>query len=115
MGKGVEGELIASPRSWHFGLKAFGTAFGCAFVLAGTLGIRLMGAGFNFNPPYAVPLAGFCGDFDGAGLMTRLAPYGLLLTLRSKRAKRSKRGRQKTPDNFRKYLSSARHSQESAP
>jgi hypothetical protein len=40
-------------------LKPFGTAFDCAFVLAGPLRIRLMRAGFNFNLPYAVLLAGF--------------------------------------------------------
>ncbi|HEX5385634.1 MAG TPA: MFS transporter [Gemmatimonadales bacterium] len=76
---GAEVDIIAFLMSRYFGLRALGTAFGLAFgsfVLAGGLGVFLMGAGFDRTGSYRAPLVGyFAVTLAAALLMTRLGPY----------------------------------------
>ena len=49
--------------SRYFGLHAFGTAYGFAFgpfMISGSAGILLMGAGYDRFHSYTVPLAALC-------------------------------------------------------
>lgn len=79
LGMGAEVETMGYMISRYFGLRAFGTAFGCtfgAFMLAGAAGVLLMGEGYDRFHSYTVPLAGFCGIMVLALLLlTRLGPY----------------------------------------
>ncbi|MCU1251815.1 MAG: transporter [Edaphobacter sp.] len=78
-GMGAEVETMGYMISRYFGLRAFGTAYGHAFasyMLAGSAGVLLMGAGYDRFHSYAVPLAGFCGAMLlTLLLLTRLGPY----------------------------------------
>jgi MFS family permease len=79
LGMGAEVETMGYMISRYFGLHAFGTAFGHAFgafMIAGAVGVTLMGAGYDHFHSYAVPLAGFCGAMVLAlVLLTRFGPY----------------------------------------
>lgn len=79
IGLGAEADLIAYLMSRYFGLRALGTSFGVAFgcfVLAGGVGVFLMGAGFDWTRSYRVPLAGFLiAMVLAVTLMLRLGPY----------------------------------------
>lgn len=79
LGMGAEADIIAYTMSRYFGLRAFGTAYGYgfgAFVLAGALGVFLMGAGFDLTHFYTLPLGiFFFAMLTAAGLMSRLGPY----------------------------------------
>lgn len=79
LGMGAEVETMGYMISRYFGLRAFGTAFGCAFgafMLAGAAGVLLMGEGYDRFHSYTVPLAGFCGTMVLALLLlSRLGPY----------------------------------------
>jgi hypothetical protein len=65
--------------SRYFGLAAFGTAYGHAFgafMISGSAGVLLMGAGYDGFHSYTIPLAGLCAAMVLAlVLLTRLGPY----------------------------------------
>jgi MFS family permease len=79
LGMGAEVESMAYMISRYFGLAAFGTAYGHAFgafMIAGSAGVYLMGAGYDRFHSYTVPLAGLCGAMVLALLLlARLGPY----------------------------------------
>ena len=79
LGMGAEVDIIAFMMSRYFGMRALGTAFGYGFgsyVLAGALGVWVMGAGFDLAHSYSVPLAGFfIAMLVAIGLIARLGPY----------------------------------------
>jgi MFS family permease len=79
LGMGAEVETMGYMISRYFGLRAFGTTFGCAFgafMLAGAAGVLLMGAGYDRFHSYTVPLAAFIGAMVLALLLLgRLGPY----------------------------------------
>jgi len=63
LGMGAEVETMAYMVSRYFGLAAFGTAYGVAFgafMISGSAGVLLMGAGYDCFHSYSVPLASFC-------------------------------------------------------
>jgi MFS family permease len=62
LGMGAEVESMGYMMSRYFGLTAFGTAYGFAFgayMVSGSAGVLLMGAGYDRFHSYTVPLAGF--------------------------------------------------------
>jgi MFS family permease len=62
LGMGAEVECMGYMMSRYFGLTAFGTAYGFtfgAFMVSGSAGVLLMGAGYDRFHSYTVPLAGF--------------------------------------------------------
>ena len=64
LGMGAEVEVMGYMISRYFGLRAFGSAYGhafAAFMISGSLGVLVMGAGYDRFHSYTVPLAGFCG------------------------------------------------------
>jgi cyanate permease len=76
---GAEIDIVAFLMSRYFGLRSLGTCvavgFG-GFILAGGIGVFLMGAGFDATGSYALPLAGFSiAMVVAALLMTGLGPY----------------------------------------
>jgi len=76
---GAEIDIVAFLMSRYFGLRSLGTCvavgFG-GFILAGGIGVFLMGAGFDATGSYALPLAGFFTAMVlAAVLMTGLGPY----------------------------------------
>jgi cyanate permease len=79
LGMGAEVESMGYMMSRYFGLRAFGTAYGYAFgafLIAGSAGVFLMGAGYDRFHSYTVPLAGLCGAMVIAlVLLGRLGPY----------------------------------------
>ncbi|MDP9089840.1 MAG: MFS transporter [Pseudomonadota bacterium] len=79
LGMGAEVDIIAFMMSRYFGMRALGTAFGYGFgsyVLAGALGVWVMGAGFDLAHSYSVPLGGFfIAMLAAIGLIARLGPY----------------------------------------
>lgn len=79
LGMGAEVESMAYMMTRYFGLLAFGTAYGHAFgafMIAGSAGVLLMGAGFDHFHSYTAPLAGLCGAMVLAlVLLSRLGPY----------------------------------------
>ncbi len=79
LGMGAEVESMAYMISRYFGLAAFGTAYGHAFgafMIAGSAGVFLMGAGYDRFHSYTVPLACLCGAMVLALiLLARLGPY----------------------------------------
>jgi MFS family permease len=79
LGMGAEVESMAYMISRYFGLRAFGTAYGHAFgafMIAGSAGVFLMGAGYDRFHSYSVPLAALCAAMVLAlVLLTRLGPY----------------------------------------
>jgi MFS family permease len=61
LGMGAEVESMGYMMSRYFGLTAFGTAYGFAFgayMVSGSAGVLLMGAGYDRFHSYTVPLAG---------------------------------------------------------
>lgn len=79
IGMGAEVDIIAYLMSRYFGLRALGTAIGVAFgsyLLAGALGVLLMGAGFDITHDYRLPLAGcLFAMLVAMALLSRLGPY----------------------------------------
>ena len=79
LGMGAEVDIIAFMMSRYFGMRALGTAFGYGFgsyVLAGALGVWVMGAGFDLAHSYSAPLGGFfIAMLVAIGLIARLGPY----------------------------------------
>ncbi len=79
LGIGAEIETMGYMISRYFGLASFGTAYGHAFgayMLSGSVGVLLMGAGYDRFHSYTVPLAVFCGAIlVTLILLTRLGPY----------------------------------------
>ena len=65
--------------SRYFGLRVFGTAYGYtfgAFMISGSAGVLLMGAGYDRFHSYTVPLAGLAiAMVIALFLLTRLGPY----------------------------------------
>jgi MFS family permease len=79
LGMGAEVETMGFMISRYFGLVAFGTAYGvafCAFMISGSAGVFLMGAGYDRFHSYTVPLASLCVAMVLALiLLTRLGRY----------------------------------------
>lgn len=79
LGMGAEVETMAYMVSRYFGLAAFGVSFGVAFgafMIAGSIGVLLMGAGYDRFHSYTVPLASFCVAMVlTTVLLTRLGRY----------------------------------------
>jgi len=79
LGMGVEVESMGYMISRYFGLAAFGAAYGVAFgafMISGSAGVFLMGAGYDRFHSYAVPLVSFCVAMVLALiLLTRLGRY----------------------------------------
>lgn len=79
LGMGAEVESMGYMISRYFGLRAFGAAYGhafAAFMIAGSVGVFLMGTGYDRFHSYTVPLASLCGAIVLALiLLTRLGPY----------------------------------------
>jgi MFS family permease len=79
VGMGAEVESMAYMISRYFGLAAFGTAYGHAFgafMIAGSAGVFLMGAGYDRFHSYTFPLACLCAAMVLALiLLARLGPY----------------------------------------
>lgn len=79
LGMGAEVETMAYMVSRYFGLAAFGTSYGVAFgafMIAGSVGVLLMGAGYDRFHSYTVPLASFCAAMlVTLILLTRLGQY----------------------------------------
>jgi len=79
LGMGAEVESMAYMISRYFGLSAFGTAYGHAFgafMIAGSAGVFLMGAGYDRFHSYTFPLACLCAAMVLAlVLLACLGPY----------------------------------------
>jgi MFS family permease len=79
LGMGAEVESMAYMVSRYFGLAAFGTSYGVAFgafMISGSAGVLLMGAGYDRFHSYTLPLASFCAAMVLTTiLLTRLGPY----------------------------------------
>ena len=79
LGMGAEVESMAYMMSRYFGLAAFGTSYGVAFgafMISGSAGVLLMGAGYDRFHSYTVPLTSFCVAMSLTMiLLTRLGPY----------------------------------------
>lgn len=79
LGMGAEVESMAYMISRYFGLAAFGTSYGVAFgafMISGSAGVLLMGAGYDRFHSYMVPLASFCVAMVlSVILLTRLGQY----------------------------------------
>jgi MFS family permease len=79
LGMGAEVESMGYMISRYFGLHAFGTAYGHAFgafMISGSAGVLLMGAGYDRFHSYTVPLAALCVAMVLALiLLTRLGQY----------------------------------------
>jgi MFS family permease len=79
LGMGAEVESMGYMVSRYFGLRVFGIAYGYtfgAFMISGSAGVLLMGAGYDRFHSYTVPLAGFCAAMVLAlMLLTRLGEY----------------------------------------
>ena len=78
-GMGAEVEVMGYMISRYFGLLAFGSAFGHAFagfMISGSVGVLLMGAGYDRFHSYSVPLGALCGAMLlSVILLTRFGPY----------------------------------------
>jgi MFS family permease len=79
LGMGAEVESMGYLISRYFGLAAFGTSYSVAFsafMIAGSVGVLLMGAGYDHFHSYMVPLASLCVAMVlTLILLTRLGPY----------------------------------------
>jgi MFS family permease len=79
LGMGAEVESMAYMVSRYFGLAAFGTSYGVAFgafMISGSVGVLLMGAGYDRFHSYSIPLASFCGAMVlSMVLLARLGQY----------------------------------------
>jgi MFS family permease len=79
LGMGAEVETMGYMISRYFGLHAFGTAYGfafAAFMISGSTGVLLMGAGYDRFHSYTVPLGALGAAMVLALiLLTRLGPY----------------------------------------
>jgi MFS family permease len=72
LGMGAEVEVMGYMISRYFGLRAFGSAYGhafAAFMISGSVGVLLMGAGYDRFHSYTMPMAGFC-----AAMLLTLVP-----------------------------------------
>ena len=76
---GAEVESMAYMMSRYFGLAAFGTSYGVAFgafMISGSAGVLLMGAGYDRFHSYRIPLASFSVAMVlTVILLTRLGQY----------------------------------------
>jgi MFS family permease len=76
---GAEGDVMPYLTSRYFGLRCFGEICGIVFAgfsLAGGLGPYLMGAAYDANRSYALPLLLFCiAVLIAAALMMVVGPY----------------------------------------
>jgi MFS family permease len=79
LGMGAEVESMAYMVSRYFGLAAFGASYGVAFgafMISGSAGALLMGAGYDRFHSYTFPLASFCVAMVLTTiLLTRLGQY----------------------------------------
>jgi MFS family permease len=79
LGMGAEVETMAYMISRYFGLACFGTSYGVAFgafMISGSVGVLLMGMGYDHFHSYTIPLAIFCAAMVMAViLLMRLGPY----------------------------------------
>ena len=79
LGMGAEVESMGYMITRYFGLHAFGTAYGfafAAFMISGSAGVLLMGAGYDRFHSYTVPLAAFgVAIVLALILLTRLGQY----------------------------------------
>lgn len=79
LGMGAEVETMAYMVSRYFGLACFGTSYGvafAAFMISGSVGVLLMGAGYDRFHSYTIPLASFCAAMVVTViLLMRLGPY----------------------------------------
>jgi MFS family permease len=79
LGMGAEVEVMGYLISRYFGLRAFGSAYGnafAAFMISGSVGVLVMGIGYDRFHSYTVPLAGLCGAMLlSLVLLMRLGPY----------------------------------------
>jgi MFS family permease len=78
-GMGAEVEVMGYMISRYFGLLAFGSSFGhafAAFMISGSVGVLLMGAGYDRFHSYTAPLGVLCGAMLlSVMLLTRFGPY----------------------------------------
>jgi MFS family permease len=76
---GAEVEVMGYMISRYFGLAAFGSSFGnafAAFMISGSAGVLLMGAGYDRFHSYRTPLGVLCGAMLlSMILLTRFGPY----------------------------------------
>jgi MFS family permease len=90
LGMGAEVETMGYMISRYFGLVAFGAAYGVAFgafMISGSAGVLLMGAGYDRFHSYTVPLASLCVAMVLALiLLTRLGRYRYGVDTESKQA-----------------------------
>lgn len=81
---GAEVDFIAYMMSRYFGLRALGTANGfgfSSFALGGSLGVLLMGVGFDKTGAYIAPIAALVlAMIVAAVIMARLGPYRYSVT-----------------------------------
>jgi MFS family permease len=79
LGMGAEVESMGYMITRYFGLHAFGTAYGsafAAFMISGSAGVLLMGAGYDRFHAYTVPLAALgVAMVLALILLTRLGQY----------------------------------------
>jgi MFS family permease len=79
LGMGAEVENMAYMVRRYFGLAAFGTSYGVsfgAFMISGSAGVLLMGAGYDRFHSYTASLASFCVAMALTTiLLTRLGQY----------------------------------------
>jgi MFS family permease len=79
LGMGSEVETMGYMIGRYFGLLSFGTAYGYvfgAFMISGSVGVLMMGMGYDHFHSYTVPLACFLGAILLALiLLTRLGRY----------------------------------------
>ena len=79
LGLGAEVETVGYMISRYFGLASFATAYGVAFgafMISGSAGVFLMGAGYDRFHSYTFPLAGLClAMLLALILLTRLGQY----------------------------------------
>lgn len=79
LGTGAEVETLGYMVSRYFGLRCFGTAYGVAFgafMTAGSIGVLLMGAGYDHFHSYTVTLIALdSAMFVAVLLLMRLGPY----------------------------------------
>jgi MFS family permease len=79
LGTGAEVETLGFMISRYFGLRSFGTAYGVAFgafMTAGSVGVLLMGAGYDHFHSYTIALLGLTAAMVATLLLLALlGPY----------------------------------------
>jgi MFS family permease len=79
LGMGAEVETMGYMISRYFGLRSFGTAYGCAFaafMISGSTGVLLMGFGYDRFHSYTVPIGALgVAMILALILLTRLGQY----------------------------------------